>query len=259
MNKGFKVLIIALVVLTANVAALAQAKKSPARAASPSKSAQLKSDLAKAREDLVKATNDYKASVEKLVVMYEANLKTANERLAKQQELLEQGIISKREFEKGQQQIVEAQAKLSESRKQIAEADDLIAESNIADQPEEPKAGVARVTNTAAYIRYSGLGRWALSDATKVGSFFAGKFGHTMPISAYGQTTTHDRLGFDHRNSVDVAVHPDSAEGQALMAYLKTSGIPFIAFRHAVSGSATGAHIHIGYPSHRVSISASAH
>jgi hypothetical protein len=79
-----------------------------------------------------------------------------------------------------------------------------------------------------------------------------------MPISAYGQTATHDRLGFDHRNSVDVAVHPDSPEGQSLMAYLKSAGIPFIAFRHAVSGSATGAHIHIGYPSHRIAVSASA-
>src|SRR5262249_23615442 len=89
----------------------------------------------------------------------------------------------------------------------------------------------------------------------KVGSYFLSRFGERMPISAYGQTATHDRLGFDHRNSVDVAVHPDSAEGQGLMAYLKTNGIPFIAFRHAVTGSATGAHIHIGYPSHRITAS----
>jgi hypothetical protein len=51
---------------------------------------------------------------------------------------------------------------------------------------------------------------------------------------------------------MDVAVHPDSAEGAALMSYLRSQGIPFIAFRQAVAGSATGAHIHIGYPSHRI-------
>jgi hypothetical protein len=51
---------------------------------------------------------------------------------------------------------------------------------------------------------------------------------------------------------MDVAVQPDSPEGEALMAYLRSQGIPFIAFRHAVPGSATGAHIHIGRPSHRI-------
>jgi hypothetical protein len=74
-----------------------------------------------------------------------------------------------------------------------------------------------------------------------------------MPISAFGQTAVHDQLGFDHRNAMDVAVSPDSAEGQALMGYLRSAGIPFIAFRYAVRGSATGAHIHVGYPSHRIS------
>jgi len=86
-----------------------------------------------------------------------------------------------------------------------------------------------------------------------VSGFFQQKFGHSMPISAFGQTGVHDRLGFDHHNSMDVALNPDSSEGQALMAYLRQSGIPFIAFRHAVPGSATGAHIHVGYPSHRLS------
>jgi hypothetical protein len=36
-----------------------------------------------------------------------------------------------------------------------------------------------------------------------------------------------------------------------LIGYLRQSGIPFIAFRNAVPGAATGAHIHIGKPSLR--------
>jgi hypothetical protein len=59
-------------------------------------------------------------------------------------------------------------------------------------------------------------------------------------------------MGFNDRNSLDVAVHPDSAEGRALIAYLRGNGIPFLAFRSAVPGAATGAHIHIGYPSNRL-------
>jgi len=106
--------------------------------------------------------------------------------------------------------------------------------------------------STAAMIRYNGPTHWALSDASKVETFFASKFRHALPISAFGQTAVHNQLGFDHRNAMDVAVNPDSTEGQALMTYLRSAGIPFIAFRHAVAGSATGAHVHIGLPSHRI-------
>jgi len=61
----------------------------------------------------------------------------------------------------------------------------------------------------------------------------------------------HDQLGFDHRNALDVAVHPDSPEGKALMAWLRSEGVSFLAFRGPVSGEATGAHVHVGEPSPR--------
>lgn len=77
------------------------------------------------------------------------------------------------------------------------------------------------------------------------------QFGRTLPISAFGQTGVHDRLRFDHRNAVDVALHPDSPGGRVLLNKLQVMGVPFIAFRHAVPGIATGAHIHVGKPSKR--------
>lgn len=80
---------------------------------------------------------------------------------------------------------------------------------------------------------------------------FASKFGRTLPVSAFGQTKLHSRLGFDHRNGIDVALHPDSLEGRDLIARLRGLGIPFIAFRRAVPGVATGPHIHVGHPSPR--------
>jgi hypothetical protein len=115
-----------------------------------------------------------------------------------------------------------------------------------------PPPRVGATYTSAVMIRYNGPAHWALSDATKVEGFFTSQFHRALPISAFGQTAVHTQLGFDHSNSMDVAVQPDSAEGQALMSYLRSQGIPFIAFRHAVAGSATGAHIHVGYPSHRI-------
>jgi hypothetical protein len=82
--------------------------------------------------------------------------------------------------------------------------------------------------------------------------FFAARFGRALPVSAWGQSAAHDRLGFDHRNALDVAVHPDSDEGKALMAYLRRERIPFLAFKGPVPGASTGAHIHIGQVSPRL-------
>ena len=91
-----------------------------------------------------------------------------------------------------------------------------------------------------------------LADAARIQRFFSARFGRALPISAFGQTAAHDRIGFDHRQAIDVAVHPDSPEGLGLLDYLRSIGIPFIAFRRAVAGEATGAHIHIGQPSRRI-------
>jgi hypothetical protein len=64
-------------------------------------------------------------------------------------------------------------------------------------------------------------------------------------------------MGFDHRGRVDVAVSPDQPEGKWLMRYLETNRIPYFAFRMAVAGKATGAHIHIGPQSTRLKVTSS--
>jgi hypothetical protein len=268
MNKGNRVtafirhsaILTAVLIALMSTSVLAQSRKASSRTQRPSSQAKLKSEVAATKSELIKATTEYKSSLATLVSMYEAELKNTQQQLETRKQLFAQGIISKKELDDSEKKIAEAQAKINGSRKQMAEADDLIAESSVVDDDEPTRAPnlTGRYTSTPALIRYTGTAHWALADAAKVGSYFLSRFGHQLPISAYGQTATHDRLGFDHRNSVDVAVHPDSAEGQTLMAYLKSAGIPFIAFRHAVSGSATGAHIHIGYPSHRIGVSASA-
>jgi hypothetical protein len=60
-------------------------------------------------------------------------------------------------------------------------------------------------------------------------------------------------MGFDHRNALDLAVHPDSPEGRAVMQHLQALGIPFITAWGAIPGSTSGAHIHVGQPSPRIS------
>jgi hypothetical protein len=61
-------------------------------------------------------------------------------------------------------------------------------------------------------------------------------------------------MRLNHRDAMDVALHPDSVEGKSLIAYLRKAEIPFMAFRNGVPGSASGAHIHIGKPSLRAAL-----
>ena len=97
-----------------------------------------------------------------------------------------------------------------------------------------------------------GVGSWTIADAGKVESFFVTKFGRRLPLTAFGQSVLHTHWGYDHRNSMDVGLHPDGREGRALIEFLRKERIPYQAFRGAVPGAATGPHIHIGRPSPRL-------
>lgn len=98
-----------------------------------------------------------------------------------------------------------------------------------------------------------GNGKWKLADAQKVQDFFFTRFKKSLPLTAFGQSDLHTRWGLDHRNGMDVGLHPDSTEGRALIEFLRNESIPFLAFRGPVPGVATGPHIHIGNRSPRVS------
>jgi hypothetical protein len=240
-------LVVSLIATSSTSLAQTKKKKSP-----PRKSQQTLADrVAKAKAEVSAAANEYKASLEKLLALQENDVKTASETVEKRRELLAQAIISKRELEESERALATAKDKVAGTKRQMAESDTLIAEATA--EAELAKLGPGAYQATGAMIRYIGPAHWVLTDAAKVQGFFALKFNHALPISAFGQTAVHDHMGFDHRNAIDVAVSPDSSEGKALMAYLRSAGIPFIAFRYAVAGSATGAHIHIGYPSRRIS------
>jgi hypothetical protein len=249
-RKSLTALLLSIFLIATCETSLAQTKKkAPARKSQPT----LNSQLSQARADLVVAAKNYKDSLQKLLVFQDADVKMATETLEKRKALLSQNIISKKEVEESERALASAQAKVNSTKKEIGESDNLIAEASGERQLE--KLGPSRVgayQATAALIRYNGPTHWALSDASKVEVFFTGRFHHALPISAFGQTGVHDHLGFDHRNAMDVALSPDGSEGKALMDYLRSQGIPFIAFHYAVPGSATGAHIHIGLPSKRI-------
>lgn len=246
---------IALILLASAPIARSQSKvrKQVVAPASEAEQKQLAETASQSRATLIAASNAYRESLERVLELQQQEEARAAEVVEKRKALLGLGAISKREIEEAEQALAAAQARASEMRKQIEDADRLMAEVSVAEQPVraavEPRKSF-RTTN--ALVRYVGASHWALSDFGKVDAFFRLKFGRPLPVSAMGQSETHNRLGFDHRQAIDVAVHPDSDEGEALIAYLRAQGISFIAIRVPIRGSATGAHIHIGQPSKRM-------
>jgi hypothetical protein len=213
-------------------------------------------DLEKLREQFAAATQEYKSSLEKLQAIYAKNIKQAEDKLAVSQKLFAEGLIAKAQVEEYERAVAAEKDKLAETQRQMASADTQVAAMLVEAKAFEQMAKSLRLRKggllrTTAMIRYQGTGGWALSESWKVQKFYSETFSKSLPIAVFGQGPIHDRWRLDHRNSMDISLHPDGAEGQALMRFLQKNGIPFLAFRQAIPGTATGAHIHIGRPSHR--------
>ncbi|HEX9788405.1 MAG TPA: hypothetical protein VGB09_10290 [Candidatus Binatia bacterium] len=169
-------------------------------------------------------------------------------------QLYDRNLISKPELERSERALA-TRADTQRIREWNVEDERALSpvEESAGEEQKRPADSVRKGSRgRAAPIRYDGAASWSLEDVEKIDLFFRKRFGRPLPISALGQSLTHDRLRLDHRDAIDVAVRPDSAEGRALMAYLRGAGIPFIAFRGKISSVSTGAHIHIGPPSPRL-------
>jgi hypothetical protein len=239
----------------ARALAESEAAAAPSHGAPPSSDTSTASaELRRHAAELVVALHEYRTSLERLLVIHERALARATEAEERRQELYGRGLISRRELEDAQQATATARQDVERAREAIDAADHATAEAKatetLAALPPLPLGGQQ---HTAALSRYRGPATWSLEAGTsKLQHFFSARFGRALPVSAFGQTPLHDRMGFDHHNALDVAVHPDSPEGKALMEYLRAEGIPFIAWRSAVPGAASGAHIHVGQPSPRI-------
>jgi hypothetical protein len=245
----FAWLVVLVAVASFDVSAQRKTKKKPAPSAP-------QSELTKLREEYINATNEYKASLGKLLPFYENNLKKAEQDLEKSKKLLAEGLIAKTQVEENERALAVAKQKVAETNSAMKSAEDQIAavlvesEANdeIAKNLRLAKQGLVR---TASFTRFTGAGGWNLGDAWKVQRFFSDTFHKELPVAVFGQGAIHDRWRLDHHNAMDIQLHPDGVEGRALLDFLQKNGIPYLAFRSAIPGTATGPHIHIGRPSHR--------
>ena len=161
--------------------------------------------------------------------------------------------VSKDQVHEAERLFITALKRVHEMRHSVMEADIAITEAVLGEKVERlPALAVNGYSETTDLARFNGGFKWSLKEAPRIERYFSQSFGRRLPVTALGQSQTHDRLHFDHRDSMDIALHPDSVEGKALIDHLRKAGIPFSAFRGVVPGASTGPHIHIGKPSRRL-------
>lgn len=257
-NRRFRRVLLAGIVITIACASAFAQKKQKKAAPAPAKppAAESQDELAKLRDQYINSTKEYKASLQRLLALYEDSVKKAQDKHEQAQKLFAEGLMSQREVEQSEAVVISARAKVTEAQTQIAGADTQIAQALIEIEGDKQiaKLGPVRrgaLIRTTSFIRYNGAGAWALAQASKIETFFQQTFKRPLPIAVFGQGAIHNQWRLDHRNAMDISLNPDGAEGQALINFLQSNGIPFSAFRTAIPGVATGPHIHIGMPSHR--------
>ncbi len=210
-------------------------------------------ELSHFRADVIQKIKETRSGAEKVLMLHETERQRIAVEYERRRKLYHQGLIARNDVLQTENALAQAMLRVEEDKRRLAETDMVITEVTMRDELLRlPGLALGASGETSTLLRFNGGTLWQLRDAARIERFFVETFGRALPISALGQTITHDRLRFDHRDAMDVALHPDSKEGQSLLGFLRQAGIPFVAFRKAIAGSATGAHIHIGNPSARL-------
>ncbi len=167
------------------------------------------------------------------------------QRRAMQTKLLaETGVISRAEADTASVDVMDAKLQLDLATDRARLVRDMALQKSLAEV--ETDAETHPEWNGKLYTRYDGNGLFTREQFNKIGAAFLIEFGHTLPVSADGQTDVHRSMGLNHTGRVDVALNPDQREGVWLLRYLEKNKIPYYAFRTAIAHKATGAHIHLG-------------
>lgn len=164
--------------------------------------------LLETRRQLVEKKKASRDGLKNLLSVYETKVASQAIDYEVKKQLYEEGLISQVEYE-------ESERALSNTRGEIQQVQRWIAEDNVALSLVEFEARkdlrylpLGAYEETATLIRFNGTADWTLARAGEIQKFFFQQFGQPIPISAMGQTPTHERMGFDHREAMDVAVIP---------------------------------------------------
>jgi len=153
---------------------------------------------------IVRTTREYVASLERIRAAYKKEADSFAEMVEVRRDLFERGIISRRDVEIAEELLAEANRKVQEADRWIKDANDIrqsvLGEAALHSELAMTTLPPGGYMATGVFIRFNGTAAFSLSDLPRVVRFFSSRFGRPLPVSAFGQSTVHERIGFDHRN-----------------------------------------------------------
>ena|SRR5437016_6400330 len=127
LRKSKRAALFALIMLLAGNC-LAQRKKT-SQPATKTPPAQSVNELSKLHDEYIKATREYKASLQKLLALYQDAVKKAEAKRDQALKLFAEGLMAKREVEQAEATVTSANLKVTEVQTQISGADTQIAQA----------------------------------------------------------------------------------------------------------------------------------
>jgi hypothetical protein len=123
---------------------------------------QASNDISKLHDNYIKSTKEYKASLEKLLALYQASARKSEERLNQSKKLFADGLIFQSDVERSERAFTDANLKVNETQQQIVGADAQIAQVLIEISKPETKAKLAREYKQAS-ARQPTCRNWTLT------------------------------------------------------------------------------------------------
>ncbi len=194
------------------------------------------------------------AEADQMVAAARRRLERQRARVERQRQLLAMGVVARLSLTPLIEEVDSRRRELDLAESRAALFNELMSSAQAEADAARAEMSVSTGSPLLITERYDGNGLFRPSQFQTISREFIHKFGKPLPVSAYGETAVHRSLGFDHRGRVDVAVDPDSPEGIWLRTFLESVKIPYYAFRGAIPGKSTAAHIHIGPPSLRLGV-----
>ena len=152
-------------------------------------------ELARSRAEVLQKIRETRAGAEKLLALHENERQRRADEYQRQRELYHQGLVARNEVLQAERSLAEAMLKVDEDKRWIAETDSALTEVTMRDELLGlPSLGLGGYSETHNLLRFNGASLWRLAEVSKVEKFFVATFGCALPISALGQTATHDRL-----------------------------------------------------------------
>jgi len=175
------------------------------------------SELIRAQTELIARTREYRESLEPVLGFQEAEAARAEAQARSHRELLDRGLVARRDVEALDALAQAARARVDETHQRMGEADALMGETLAAiEVAKMPRTAPGELVSTSTMIRYQGMVELAAGNVASIQTFFSEQFGRSF--KSFGDPLGHDATSLEGDFREEQAVLRFLREGKAVGA-----------------------------------------